>query len=130
MNTINAASSPQSNPLKRAASQAHDDLGTVSCALNGLRDALEVRGGHDAINRDNLAMLFYAIEPRNFPEGMGEEGVAEARAAIIDLISPDSNLNGISRARVWSLVSLLAKLQEAAVNRLGEIVHSQSVAEA
>ncbi|HDS1187952.1 TPA: hypothetical protein QDZ97_000703 [Stenotrophomonas maltophilia] len=130
MNMTNSASQPPSRSLKLAASQAHDDLDTIAGALNGLRDALEVRGNNDAINRDNLAMLFHATEARNFPEGMGEEGVAEARAAIIDLISPDSNLNGISRARVWSLVSLLAKLQEAAVNRLGEIVHSQSVAEA
>ncbi|AIL10316.1 hypothetical protein U0039_14280 [Stenotrophomonas maltophilia] len=130
MNMINSASQPPFRSLKLAASQAHDDLDTIAGALNGLRDALEVRGGNDAINRDNLAMLFHATEARNLPEGVSDEGIGEARAAIIDLISPESNLNGISRARVWSLVCLLAKLQEVAVHRLGEIVHGHPALDA
>lgn len=130
MNMTNSASQLPSRSLKLAASQAHDDLDTIAGALNGLRDALEVRGNNDAINRDNLAMLFHATEARNLPEGVSDEGIGEARAAIIDLISPESNLNGISRARVWSLVCLLAKLQEVAVHRLGEIVHGHPALDA
>ncbi|HID9422706.1 TPA: hypothetical protein ACXI1H_000527 [Stenotrophomonas maltophilia] len=130
MNMNTEAGSRAFRQSVQALNTAYDRLGMISGALNGLRDALEARSGNGVIDRESLSMLFYTIDAGNLPEGVDNESVGEARAAIIDLIGPEADLNGVSRVRVWSLVCLLAKLQEVAVHQLGEIVHGHPALDA